>query len=273
MEPYGFIYITTNNINNKKYIGKRKIRGNQEDAKYLGSGKLLLRAVQKYGENNFTREILDYAYTKQELSEKERHYIEKYNATQSSEFYNIHLGGDGGNTMHGWSEKEKQCFKERMSQVTSGSNNGMFGRKHSLESCEKMSSTKRAIFKTERYREIFQSQEFRDRMSRIASGSNNGMFGRKHSLESKLKMSQSKIGKGVGVANGNFGNVGELAKNGKPVYGYLDKEHTQLAKSYNTVRLFLQDHNLKGHVGLIKAIEKNEKYKGYYWSRQRTCND
>lgn len=54
---YGFIYITTNLINGKKYIGKRKCTFNEYDDSYLGSGKLLLQAVEKYGKSNFSREI------------------------------------------------------------------------------------------------------------------------------------------------------------------------------------------------------------------------
>lgn len=245
MKPYGFIYITTNNTNNKKYIGKRKIKNSKSDANYLGSGELLNKAIDKYGRENFTKEIIDYAYTKEELNEKERHYIQKYNATQSSMFYNIHQGGDGGNTMDGWSEEQKQLFKLKMSEVTSGENNGMYGRRHTEESRKKMSMTKQKNIACGKYNATIKSQEFREKMSQVTKGENNG----------------------------NFGNRGELAKNGKAVYGYEDKEHTKLVKSFNTLQLFLQAHNLKGHVGLTKAIKENKEYKGYYWSRTKTCND
>ena len=219
MKPYGFIYITTNNINNKKYIGKRKIKNNQGDTKYLGSGELLLKAIKRYGRDNFTREIIDYAYTEEELNEKERCHIAKHNATKSPMFYNIHQGGDGGNTMEGWDEQKRKQIKAKMSKTT--------------------------------------------------SGTNNGMYGKRHSDESKLKMSQNRKGLTCGELNGNFGNKGERAKNGKAVYGYEDKEHTKLVKSFNTLQLFLQSYNLKGHGGLMKAIKENKQYKGYYWSRTK----
>ena len=53
---YGFIYITKNLINNKKYIGQHKIN-NQEtlDPNYLGSGKILNNSINKYGKINFKR--------------------------------------------------------------------------------------------------------------------------------------------------------------------------------------------------------------------------
>ena len=42
--------------------------------------------------------------TKEELDECEIKYIEKYNATEDKNFYNIAKGGDGGNTLLGYSE-------------------------------------------------------------------------------------------------------------------------------------------------------------------------
>ena len=55
-EFYGFVYMTTNLINGKRYIGQRKYyEGNDE---YLGSGNLIRAAVQKYGKDNFSRVIL-----------------------------------------------------------------------------------------------------------------------------------------------------------------------------------------------------------------------
>lgn len=269
MKPYGFIYITTNNINNKKYIGKRKIKNNQGDTKYLGSGELLLKAIKRYGRDNFTREIIDYAYTEEELNEKERCHIAKHNATKSPMFYNIHQGGDGGNTMEGWDEQKRKQFKTKMSKTTSGTNNGMYGKRHQDESRKKMSETKQLNVALGKYSATIQSQEFRNRISQVTKGENNGMYGKRHSDESKLKMSQNRKGLTCGELNGNFGNKGERAKNGKAVYGYEDKEHTKLVKSFNTLQLFLQSYNLKGHGGLMKAIKENKQYKGYYWSRTK----
>lgn len=53
---YGYIYMFTNRINGKKYIGKHK--GNTIDQKYFGSGTVFLNAKKKYGIKNFKFEIL-----------------------------------------------------------------------------------------------------------------------------------------------------------------------------------------------------------------------
>ena len=41
---YGFVYITTNKINGKKYIGMCK---SSHEKNYLGSGKILREAIEK----------------------------------------------------------------------------------------------------------------------------------------------------------------------------------------------------------------------------------
>jgi len=49
------IYKTTNTINGKIYVGKH----NKDNDDYLGSGKLLKRAMKKYGKEYFCLEILE----------------------------------------------------------------------------------------------------------------------------------------------------------------------------------------------------------------------
>ena len=92
MKQY-YIYLTTNLINNKKYIGQHY--GELTD-KYIGSGVAFTRAVEKYGKSNFKKEILEIT-TKQEVNERERYYIELYNAFKSEEFYNLTPGGESLN--------------------------------------------------------------------------------------------------------------------------------------------------------------------------------
>lgn len=87
-----YIYITTNLVNGKKYIGQR-CRSSVGD-NYLGSGTKLKRAIKKHGRNSFIIEVITEGnYNKAFLDELERHYIRLYNANKSDDFYNITSGG------------------------------------------------------------------------------------------------------------------------------------------------------------------------------------
>lgn len=93
-----FVYMTICKVNNRKYIGKYE---GKESDKYLGSGKLLRRAIQKYGEDAFERIILERYDTVEACREGEKLWISRFDATSSKDFYNIAAGGEGGNTFAG----------------------------------------------------------------------------------------------------------------------------------------------------------------------------
>ena len=130
-----YIYLTTNNINGMKYIGKHY--GELDDT-YLGSGKLLKQDILKYGKENFTKSILYVSENDIENSEKEKQFIALYNAVSNPLFYNIHEGGSGGNTTIGYSLEEKEALRRKLSEVNRGKNNGMYGKHHTDEAKEKL---------------------------------------------------------------------------------------------------------------------------------------
>ena len=98
---YGFIYITTNHINGKQYIGQRKYDRSGKWKDYLGSGIVLTRSIKKYGKENFSKEIVEECESKEKLNEREKYWISYYDAVDSDNFYNIASGGDGGRTCYG----------------------------------------------------------------------------------------------------------------------------------------------------------------------------
>jgi len=89
---YGYIYKTTNKINNKIYIGQKKSEIFLNES-YLGSGKYLKHAIKKYGKENFTIELVDTADSKEDLNKLEIYYIDLYKATDKTIGYNIAKGG------------------------------------------------------------------------------------------------------------------------------------------------------------------------------------
>jgi hypothetical protein len=154
MEYFGYIYETTNIVNGRKYIGKKK--SPVFDESYLGSGILLQKAIEKYGHHNFTTVVLKWCKTREELNESEKAFISENNAYKSNDFYNIAAGGEGGNTYAGKTEEEMFLIKKKISHGNCGSRNGnkgqyrgeknsMFGKKHSKESRQKISEASKKI--------------------------------------------------------------------------------------------------------------------------------
>lgn len=87
------IYKITNNINGKIYIGKHKT-ANLNDS-YMGSGKLLTRAIKKHGIGNFTKDILYVFDCEQTMNDKEKELVTEEFCLRN-DTYNLCNGGHGG---------------------------------------------------------------------------------------------------------------------------------------------------------------------------------
>lgn len=113
MKLYNFVYKTTNLINNKYYIGVHST--DDLDDGYLGSGKLLKRALKKYSKENFKREILHFCESMDAALAKEKEIVDlEFVKCESN--YNVAIGGSGGGLF--------------------GQDNPFFGKRHSEETKE-----------------------------------------------------------------------------------------------------------------------------------------
>lgn len=83
------IYKITNKLNNKFYIGKHKTH--DLDDGYMGSGVQLKQAYEKYGMDNFDKEILFLCESEEEMNQKERELV----VVDSELTYNLTAGGSG----------------------------------------------------------------------------------------------------------------------------------------------------------------------------------
>lgn len=145
------IYLTTNLINNKKYIGQHYGYLNDN---YIGSGNTLKKAIEKYGKENFKKEILEICDSYEEMNEAEKKWIKEYNAVQSEEFYNIATGGFNSNPCAGLSVKAEQERRRKLSNAVKGEKNyfygkhycgkdhPMYGKHHTEEAKQKMHNAK-----------------------------------------------------------------------------------------------------------------------------------
>lgn len=108
--------------NQKVYIGqtcdtKRRWRASN----YVGNC-LFYKAIQKYGWDNITHEILEDNLTLEEANKREKYYIALYQATNSDYGYNLRAGGEGG----GMLGTKTDLFKERYKKVYQYDLNGNF---------------------------------------------------------------------------------------------------------------------------------------------------
>ena len=190
---YGYIYKTTNLVNNKVYIGQRK--GNFSHS-YLGSGFILKRAINKEGKDKFKVEVLVYAEDKNKINEYEKSCIAEYKRIFGQDaLYNIAKGGNGGATRMGrtnskaMNKKISLAHKGRPSPRKGKTAIEIYGFEIAKSRYSKVSGTKHWLYgkhrtKTER--------------SKISSSLKDGyssgkiipsFLGRLHKIETKQKMS------------------------------------------------------------------------------------
>jgi group I intron endonuclease len=86
---YYTIYKITNKINGKYYIGKHITEDLNDD--YLGSGKLIRKAIEKYGFENFEKEILKIYDNEHDMNIAESLLID----LSDKKTYNLQPGGIG----------------------------------------------------------------------------------------------------------------------------------------------------------------------------------
>lgn len=198
MKQY-YIYLTTNQINNKKYIGQHY---GEPDDTYIGSGSLLKKAIDKYGKENFKKEILEICNNYEETNNAEREWIKKLNAVEDDNFYNIAEGGFNSNPCAGLSKEAEVARRKKLSEACKGEKNYFYG-KH-------------------------------------FSGNQHPMYGKHHTKEAREKMRQAKKGgkaptaKGVRIYDkeGNFIRDFETQRDFKVFLGLSPNGSTDTLKHY-----------------------------------------
>lgn len=121
------VYKTTNLINGKIYIGVHSdYTGNYD---YLGSGTVISLAVEKYGRENFSHELIKVFHSEKDAYDFERHIVD-YDFIARKDTYNIVPGGKCGiaklNKTKKYREnlsKQKKGIKTNRKWITNGSEN------------------------------------------------------------------------------------------------------------------------------------------------------
>lgn len=128
-----YIYIITNILNNKVYIGQTLYpKKRWITHKTCKSSKLYIdRAIKKYGVNKFSFEILVNCQSQENANNMEIFFISKFDSCNKSYGYNIKYGGK---VSSGWHHTKETKYKISKSET---------GKIVSLETKSKMSSSQK----------------------------------------------------------------------------------------------------------------------------------
>ncbi len=139
---YYVIYKITNQIDGKFYIGSHKTKNLNDN--YMGSGKYLKFAIEKYGIENFKKEILFVYDNPESMYSKEAEIVnEDFLATENT--YNLKKGGFGG-----WDYINSNISKEDAKIRASKAGKGNKGkpRKYTTEHINKILKAREKGYKT-----------------------------------------------------------------------------------------------------------------------------
>ena len=149
---YFTVYKTTNNVNGKIYVGSHKT--DNIDDEYLGSGKHLIRSIEKYGRENFKKEIIQIFDNPDDMFNLEAKIVDE-DFVNRDDTYNMKMGGYGG-WDHINSKPRKPITDEtrqKMSEAKKGmmlkENNHFYGKKHTDHSKSLIGEKSRKRAKTQ----------------------------------------------------------------------------------------------------------------------------
>ncbi len=173
---YYTIYKITNLLDGKFYVGKHKTK-NLDDG-YMGSGKLIRRAIEKHGVENFKKEILHVFQTEAEMNDAEARLV-----VLSEESYNLCPGGEGGfGYIHKHGLNRKASREELLSQLVTAR-------------CKLAQLRKDTDFKLKHSKNL--SKSLKGRVSTFK--------GQHHSLEAKQAMAEKNAITQLGHRNSQYG--------------------------------------------------------------------
>lgn len=182
------IYKIINNVNRKTYIGIHKTKDKNDG--YLGSGKLIRRAIKKHGVENFYKEILFECSSFEEMLQKELEFV----VVDSKKTYNLIPGG--GNSRFGEASRLGVDARKKLEKDLKWLNNFR----------SKLKAGRR------RYIDTVSKEEWSRRGKRAnqTALTNNGKYsfqGKKHSKKTKKLIGKKNSVAQKGTGNSQYGTM------------------------------------------------------------------
>jgi hypothetical protein len=183
-----YVYQITNNINSKIYVGVRSCECDPNEDKYMGSGVAIIRAHNKYGLDNFTKEIIS-TFDTRELANIAEAEIVTLEFCDRPDTYNMREGGTNGLLT------EEQ--KTRISETRSGIPAWNKGIPRTEDEKRRMSENRMGVEAWNKG--IPRDQETKDKISktRLERKIESPFKGRKHTPESLAKLKDKVVSEEV----------------------------------------------------------------------------
>jgi len=204
------VYIHTNKINGKKYVGQtcRKPEYRWNSGKGYKDNIYFTNAIQKYGWDGFEHEVIASNLTKEEADNFEKILIQELN-TMNLEFgYNLRAGG----SEVVFSEESKKKMSESRIGLFAGENHPMYGKHHTEESKKKISEGSREVWAdtdfqlkmSELRKQLWENENYRQKQIEVRTG--------KHASEETRKKQSDAM---KGENNPNAKQVNQYSLDGK----------------------------------------------------------
>lgn len=229
--------------NGKVYIGitKQKPSARFSNGNGYKANEYFYRAINKYGWENFTHEILESEIPNiEEASKLESHYIQLYRSNESDYGFNLTSGGSkefsltdetikrkSNATKKNW---ENPQYRQKQIERMSGENNPNYGKKMSDECRAKMSESA----KKRKHKPL--SDETKNKISAARKKQGNFRIGKHHSEEAKRKISESNKGKIVVMTEDQKKKISATMK-GRPKSEETRRRMSEAQKEFAKTRM------------------------------------
>lgn len=185
------VYKITNLVNNKIYVGVHKTSDLSDD--YMGSGKLIKRAIEKYGIENFEKEYIEIFDNSEDMFNMESQLVNEEFVSRD-DTYNLKQDGFGG-----FDHINKEGNPYWSSEHT---------RMMSIKGKDKALKTLKYLWENDKeWVKAITLKRLETRFNKYGLDTFKTFSGKTHTDESKKQMSISHKGKHDGQKNSQFGTM------------------------------------------------------------------